>query len=100
MCTLKSTFIFCGTFTAVALNFLLLAVGYVHRNDSMEPNQPVIKAGGFFGILAAFQAWYLAYVGLADDSNSFFVPPVFRMPWAKGTQHEKANWNAKEAHRV
>ena len=49
--------------------FLLLGIGYLHRNAAGEPNPPVIKAGGFFGLLASFAAWYNALAGIADDSN-------------------------------
>ena len=84
LCTLKSSFVFCGIFIAVDLAFLLLGIGYIHRNGSAEPNQPVIKAGGFFALLAAFEAWYVCLAGLANDSNSFFRVPVFPMLWARG----------------
>ncbi len=70
----------------------------------------MIKAGGFFGLLAAFAAWYNALAGIADDSNryaslfwfsirvctrvfvlehfadglapSFFIVPVIHFPWS------------------
>lgn len=84
LCTLKSTFVFCGIFVAVDIAFLLLGIGYIHRNGSAEPNKPVIKAGGFFALLAAFQSWYVCLAGLANSSNSFFTVPVFHMPWARG----------------
>ena len=35
------------------------------------PNPPIIKAGGFFALLAAFLAWYNALAGIADDSNRY-----------------------------
>lgn len=37
------------------------------------PNPPIIKAGGFFGLLAAFAAWYNALAGIADDSNRYVL---------------------------
>jgi len=37
--------------------FLLLGIGYL-LNASGGPNESCIKAGGAFGILAAFLAWY------------------------------------------
>ena len=39
-------------------------------------------AGGLFGLLAAFAAWYNALAGLADNSNSFFIMPVAHFPWS------------------
>jgi succinate-acetate transporter protein len=42
----------------------------------------VIKAGGFFGLLSAFTAWYNALAGIADTSNSFFIIPVAHFPWS------------------
>lgn len=49
--------------------FMLLGIGYLKRDATGAPNPPVIKAGGFFALLAAFMAWYNALAGLADDSN-------------------------------
>ena len=51
------------------MTFLLLGIGYLHRNAKGLPNPPIIKAGGFFGLLAAFTAWYNALAGILDDSN-------------------------------
>ena len=51
--------------------FLLLGIGYLHRDGTGAPNPPIIKAGGFFGLLAAFLAWYNAVAGIADDSNRY-----------------------------
>ena len=47
------------------------------------PNEKLIKAGGLFALLGAFLAWYNAFAGIADDSNSFFVPPVVHFPWSE-----------------
>lgn len=56
------------------------------------PNQPVIKAGGLFALLAAFLSWYVCLAGLADNSNSFFLIPVFHFPWSdKGKASRKSN---------
>lgn len=61
---------------------MLLGIGYLHRDAMDMPNVPVIKAGGFFALLAAFLAWYNALAGLLDDSNSFFIIPVAHFPWS------------------
>ena len=51
--------------------FLLLGIGYLKPNTAGSPNPPVIKAGGFFALLAAFMAWYNALAGILDDSNRY-----------------------------
>jgi uncharacterized protein len=83
LCTLKSTVAFFSLFFSLDLAFLLLGVGYLHRNAAGEPNPPVIKAGGFFALLAAFLAWYNALAGMADTGNSFFIIPVAHFPWSE-----------------
>lgn len=62
----------------------------MRRDATNAPNVPIIKAGGFFALLAAFLAWYVALAGIADDSNSFFIIPVFHFPWSeKGRKSSK-----------
>ncbi|KAI4224280.1 MAG: hypothetical protein L6R36_004775 [Xanthoria steineri] len=80
--TLRSTVAFFFLFFTLDLAFLLLGIGYLQRDSTNHPNPPVIKAGGFFGLLAAFAAWYNALAGIADDSNSFFIVPVVHFPWS------------------
>ncbi|KAK1145341.1 Meiotically up-regulated protein 86 protein [Aspergillus melleus] len=96
-CTLRSTVAFFLLFFFLDLTFLLLGIGYIHRNSEGKPNPPVIKTGGFFGLMAAFVAWYNALAGIADNSNSFFILPVAHFPWsptarsrAKKTERETA----------
>ncbi|KAJ5551483.1 GPR/FUN34 family protein [Penicillium sp. DV-2018c] len=80
-CTLKSTVAFFLLFFFLDLTFLLLGVAYLHRDNGL-PNVKLQKAGGFFGLLAAFAAWYNALAGIADTSNSFFIIPVAHFPWS------------------
>ncbi|KAL9002391.1 MAG: hypothetical protein Q9188_004679 [Gyalolechia gomerana] len=88
--TLRSTVAFFLLFFTLDLAFLLLGIGYLHRNAAGMPNPPVIKAGGFFGLLAAFAAWYNALAGIADNSNSFFIIPVAHFPWSvKGKERRQ-----------
>jgi succinate-acetate transporter protein len=82
LCTLKSTVAFFFLFFTLDMAFLLLAIGYL-RNSGGHPNSACIKAGGGFGILAAFAAWYNALAGIADTSNSFFIIPVLHFPWSE-----------------
>ena len=71
LCTLRSTVAFFLLFFFLDMAFLLLGIGYLHRNSMDMPNPPVLKAGGFFALLAAFAAWYNALAGIADDSNRY-----------------------------
>lgn len=75
-CTLRSTVAFFSLFFSLDMAFLLLGIGYLHRDAAGMPNPPVIKAGGFFALLAAFLAWYNALAGIADDSNRQALPSV------------------------
>ena len=52
---------------------MLLGISYLHRDAMDMPNLPVMKAGGFFALLAAFLAWYNALAGIADDSNRYVM---------------------------
>jgi len=69
LATLRSTVAFFTLFFTLDMTFLLLGIGYLHRSPKGVPNPPIIKAGGFFGLLAAFSAWYNALAGILDDSN-------------------------------
>jgi len=86
-CTLRSTVAFFLLFFFLDLAFLLLAVGYLQSSvgptGSYGPHPKLIKAGGYFGLFAAFMAWYNALAGMADSSNSFFVIPVAHFPWSE-----------------
>lgn len=69
LCTLKSTVAFFTLFALLDLAFLFLACAYQNANGSNEPHTGLLRAGGAFGILAAFAAWYNALAGLLDTSN-------------------------------
>ncbi|KAK5064515.1 hypothetical protein LTR84_000348 [Exophiala bonariae] len=81
-CTFKSTVAFFFLFFTLDMAFLLLAIGYLQPSGG-HPNTGCIRAGGAFGILAAFAAWYNALAGIADTSNSFFIIPVAHFPWSE-----------------
>lgn len=83
MLTLKSTVAFFSLFFFVDIAILLLALGYLLQTDTGMPNEKLLKAGGLFAILGAFLAWYNAFAGIADNSNSFFLPPVVHFPWSE-----------------
>ncbi|ATZ45736.1 hypothetical protein BCIN_01g04600 [Botrytis cinerea B05.10] len=82
LCTLRSTVAFFLLFFFLDLAFLCLGVGHLRASATGVALSGAIKAGGYFGIFAAFMAWYNALAGLADDSNSFFVIPVAHFPWS------------------
>jgi succinate-acetate transporter protein len=84
LCTLRSTVMFFLLFFTLDLAFLTLACGHFAANDGKaEAALKLTQAGGGFGILSAFLAWYNAFAGIADSSNSFFLIPVFHFPWSE-----------------
>ncbi|KAF2172171.1 hypothetical protein M409DRAFT_17411 [Zasmidium cellare ATCC 36951] len=88
--TLRSTVAFCFLFLTLDLAFLMLGIAYLDYGPTGEPNTACLRAGGAFGIIAAFAAWYNAFAGMADSSNSFFVVPVAHFPWSeKGRENRK-----------
>lgn len=89
ICTLRSTVAFFSLFFTLTLAFLLLGIGYLEA-DANGPNSGCIKAGGYFGLFAAFLAWYNALAGIADSSNSFFVIPVAHFPWSEKGREQRA----------
>lgn len=94
-CTLRSTVAFFSLFFSLDMAFMLLGIGYLHRDATGAPNPPILKAGGFFALLAAFLAWYNALAGIADDSNSFFIVPVAHFPWSVKAMQEKGKLDAE-----
>lgn len=92
LCTLRSTIMFFSLFFTLDLAFLMLACGeYATNNGAAKAAVQLTKAGGGFGMLAAFLAWYNAFAGIADTSNSFFLIPVFHFPWSeKGRENRIA----------
>jgi succinate-acetate transporter protein len=63
VCTLRSTVAFFLLFFTLDLAFLLLMIG----SFSAEQAEALTTAGGYFGLFAAFLAWYNALAGIADD---------------------------------
>lgn len=95
--TLKSTVAFFLIFFFLDLAFLLLGVSYLHPAAG-APQSGCLKAGGLFGLLSAFAAWYNAFAGIADTSNSFFIAPVVHFPWSDtGKNRRKAKTNREVA---
>jgi len=96
VCTLRSTIAFFLLFFFLDLAFLLLSISHL-RAVNGKANIPCEKAGGYFGLFAAFMAWYNALAGIADDSNSFFIIPVAHFPWSvKGRELRSNNKTERE----
>lgn len=70
LCTLRSTVAFCFLFFTLDMAFMLLGIGYLQA-DAKGPQESCIVAGGAFGLMAAFAAWYNALAGIADSSNRY-----------------------------
>lgn len=70
LCTLRSTVAFCFLFFTLDMAFMLLGIGYLQA-DANGPQESCIVAGGAFGLMAAFAAWYNALAGIADSSNRY-----------------------------
>ncbi|KJX92229.1 Gpr Fun34 family protein [Zymoseptoria brevis] len=81
--TVRSTVAFFILFLSLDLAFLMLGIAYLDFTAEGAPNPTILKAGGGFGMIAAFMAWYNAFAGMADSSNSFFLVPVAHFPWSE-----------------
>jgi GPR1/FUN34/yaaH family len=67
----KSTVAFFSLFFTLDLAFLCLGIAYLQPDAAGSPNKGLTVAGGVFGILTAFLAWYNALAGIADTSNRY-----------------------------
>jgi succinate-acetate transporter protein len=77
LCTLRSTVMFFMLFFTLDLAFLFLGISRLIASDKGVPDWPTQKAGGYFGLFAAFLAWYNAFAGIADDRYVFAVLTPF-----------------------
>lgn len=59
ICTLRSTVAFFLLFFSLDLAFLMLGIAYLKHGGTGAPDPTCLKAGGGFGIIAAFVAWYV-----------------------------------------
>jgi len=100
LCTLRSTVMFFLLFLTLDLAFLCLGISQLTASAAGAPGPKAKKAGGYFGIFAAFLAWYNAFAGIADDSNSFFIIPVIHFPWSvKGRELREASKTERKTER-
>lgn len=58
-------------FFTLDLAFLFLAISFIKQGPEGQVNHELTIAGGVFGLLAAFLAWYNALAGIADTSNRY-----------------------------
>lgn len=72
--TLKSTLAFSAIFGFLWITFLLLALG------ELRGSEKVTIAGGVFGYITAFTAWYNAWAGIANPQNSYLPVVVIPLP--------------------
>jgi len=97
ICTLRSTVAFFTLFFTLDLAFLMLGLAYLMHGGTGAPHTGLLRAGGAFGILAAFTAWYNALAGIADPSNSFFLIPVAHFPWSDKGRERRNKVDNSEA---
>ena len=73
LCTLSSSVAHCSIFFTLDLAFLCLALGRRYpyaAGTSFAPHEGLTYAGGVFGILSAFAAWYNALAGIAASNHT------------------------------
>lgn len=68
LCTLRSTVAFFMLFFTLDLAFMFLAIAEFQQGVGKSYND-INRAGGYFGLLAAFLAWYNALAGIADSRS-------------------------------
>lgn len=96
LCTFKSTLAFFSLFFFLDITFLLLAIGHLQADPvTGAPLANATKAGGVFGLITAFIAWWNALAGMLENSNSFFTVPVVHFPWSEKVKAEKAKARAE-----
>lgn len=71
----RTTAVLVFLFFMVHLTFLMLAI----HHFCQEKYYNVQQAGGCFGLIASFVAWYAAFAGLLTDKVSLFRLPVWDM---------------------
>ncbi|KAI5369856.1 Putative acetate transporter GPR1/FUN34/SatP family [Septoria linicola] len=87
--TTRSTVAFLSLFVVLDLAFLCLALSEQYAATAASAG--LQQAGGVFGILAAFLAWWNMFAGMADGSNFWFAVPVVHLPWSDKKKRERAD---------
>lgn len=78
---------FFSLFFTLDLAFLFLALSFLLDDAEGNVHPGLTIAGGVFGLLAAFLAWYNALAGMADTSNRYVVLIIYakQSPFPKDT---------------
>ena len=71
--TFRHSVVFIFLFFVLDMAFLFLAIG------AYTGNVKCTKAGGYFGLAAAFAAWYAAIAQILNDENSYFTLPLISL---------------------
>ncbi|OBT59629.1 hypothetical protein VE04_00161 [Pseudogymnoascus sp. 24MN13] len=101
ICTVRSTLAFFMLFFTLDIAYLCLMIGHLRlvpnaAGTANIPQPGLIVAGGYFGLFAAFLAWYNALAGIADTSNSFFIVPVAHFPWSDDGREARVTKTERE----
>lgn len=67
ICTLRSTVAFFLLFFFLDIAFLFLFLAHLYASSEGVVNVKMNQTGGYFGMFAAFMAWYNALAGIADS---------------------------------
>ncbi|EWC44658.1 hypothetical protein DRE_06554 [Drechslerella stenobrocha 248] len=94
LCTLRSTVAFFSLFFTLDMAFLMLSIAHFQTDEGGVPSKNLTVAGGVFGLMAAFLAWYSALAGLLDSKNSWFPIPVLHFPWSETGKQQRASESA------
>ncbi|KAF7193915.1 Acetate permease A [Pseudocercospora fuligena] len=89
--TLRSTVAFCSLFVILDMAFLCLALSQQYAVSAASASASLQTAGGVFGILAAFLAWYNMFAGMADNTNFWTAIPVVHLPWSDKVKKERVD---------
>lgn len=88
LCTLRSTVMFFLLFFTLDIAFLMLSCGHYAANNGNAAAALSLKhAGGGFGMLSAFLAWYNAFAGIADSRYVNSLTRTFSLlslPFSRG----------------
>jgi succinate-acetate transporter protein len=88
--TLRSTIAFASLFIVLDAAFLCLALAEQNGASNPSASAALGKAGGAFGLGAAFLAWYNMFAGMADSTNFWFNIPVSHLPWSEKKKAERS----------
>ncbi|BGO98286.1 Ammonia transport outward protein 2 [Rhodotorula toruloides] len=72
LASLRSSIALTGVFFFLTITFLLLGIAELGVGNASA----IQTAGGAFGLITAFNAWYVAAANLMTPDQSFFVLPV------------------------